>query len=84
MKEPTHIPAVWKDLLSYVHLPLFSPAFLPHSRLFASGRVSPVTYERVYPLAKVTDGLAALEKRQTWAKAVVRIREEKPLTKAKL
>jgi NADPH2:quinone reductase len=68
LKEPGHIPTVWKDLLS----------------LFASGRVKPVTYDKVYPLEKLTDGLAALEKRQTWAKAVVRVREEKTNIDAKL
>jgi len=68
LKEPNHIPSVWKDLLS----------------LFASGRVTPVTYDKVYPLEKLTDGLAALEKRQTWAKAVVRVREEKTKINAKL
>jgi NADPH2:quinone reductase len=54
------------------------------SRLFASGRVTPVTYDKVYPLEKLTDGLAALEKRQTWAKAVVKVREEKTNIDAKL
>ena len=54
------------------------------SRLFASGQVTPVTYDKVYPLEKLTDGLAALEKRQTWAKAVVRVREEKTNVIAKL
>jgi len=43
-----------------------------------------VTYDKVYTLENLTDGLAALEKRQTWAKAVVRVREEKTYTNAKL
>ena len=60
--------------------------FLPLSHwlfsLLVSGRVTPATYDQVYSLETLTDGLAALEKRQTWGKAVVRVREEN--VKAKL
>lgn len=30
----------------------------------------------IYKLEQLVDGLAALEKRQTWGKAVVRVKEE--------
>ena len=53
------------------------------SRLFASGQVKPVVYSEVWPLERTAEGLAALEKRKTWGKAVVRIREEDGV-KAKL
>lgn len=33
-------------------------------------------YSEVWPLERAADGLAALEKRQTWGKAVVSIKEE--------
>jgi hypothetical protein len=49
--------------------------FVLHS-LFSSGRIKPVNYTEVYPLEKLTDGLAALEKRETWGKAIVRIKDE--------
>jgi len=69
LKEPGHIPIVWKELIS----------------LLESGRVTPATYDQVYSLETLTDGLAALEKRQTWGKAVVRVREEDNINvKAKL
>ena len=44
--------------------------------MFASGKVRPVVYSEVWPLECAADGLAALEQRKTWGKAVVRIREE--------
>ncbi|KAI0768415.1 alcohol dehydrogenase [Irpex lacteus] len=59
-KDIERVPVVWKDLLE----------------LFASGKVKPVVYSEVWPLERAADGLAALEKRQTWGKAVVRIKEE--------
>lgn len=68
LKEPSHIRTVWKELLS----------------LLASGRVTPVLYDKFYTLENLVDGLAALENRQTWGKAVVRVREEYTNAKAKL
>ncbi|KAF8161104.1 hypothetical protein B0H34DRAFT_699511 [Crassisporium funariophilum] len=68
LKEPSRIPHVWKDLLN----------------MFASGQVKPVTYTDVYTLESLVDGLAALEKRQTWGKAVVRVKEENSGERAKL
>ncbi|KZT26753.1 alcohol dehydrogenase [Neolentinus lepideus HHB14362 ss-1] len=59
-KDPEHIPKVWKDLIA----------------LLSSGRVKPVVYSEVFPFERLPDGLVAIEKRQTWGKAVVRIRDE--------
>ncbi|TDL26269.1 alcohol dehydrogenase [Rickenella mellea] len=58
--EPQHIPIVWKALIE----------------LFESDRVKPVTYSEVFPLENLAAGLDAIEKRKTWGKAIVRIREE--------
>lgn len=44
--------------------------------MFATGRVKPVIFSEVYKLDRVVDGLAAIETRQTWGKAVVRVRDE--------
>jgi len=43
-----------------------------------------VTYTEIYKLEQLADGLAALEKRQTWGKAVVRVKEETTGQLAKL
>lgn len=64
-------------------IPILNSKSLGVGRLFASGKVAPVVYSEVWPLERAADGLAALEKRQTWGKAVVRIREEDGV-KAKL
>ncbi|KAH8827984.1 hypothetical protein DL96DRAFT_1463530 [Flagelloscypha sp. PMI_526] len=48
--EPGHIPSVWKNLLE----------------MFKNGRAKPVCYTQVYPLEQLTEGLAALERRETW------------------
>lgn len=45
-------------------------------RLLESGKVVPVVYERTYALEELPAGLDALEKRQTYGKVVVRIRED--------
>ncbi|KAL0955932.1 hypothetical protein HGRIS_002120 [Hohenbuehelia grisea] len=66
IKEPSRIPKVWEDLLN----------------LLASGRVSPVNYSEVYPLERITEALGKLERRETWGKVIVRIRDEQG--KAKL
>ncbi|GLB37042.1 putative zinc-binding dehydrogenase [Lyophyllum shimeji] len=63
--ERDRVPVVWKELLA----------------LFSSGKVKPVTYTQVFPLEKLSDGLAAIERRETWGKAIVRVRDE---TNAKL
>lgn len=47
-----------------------------YRRLIESGKLKPVVYSEVWPLERVADGLAALEKRETWGKAVVRVRED--------
>jgi len=60
LHEPSHDTLVWKDLLA----------------LFSSGRINPVIYTEVYPLERLSDGLAALERRETWGKAIIRIRDE--------
>ncbi|KAI6021383.1 hypothetical protein BKA83DRAFT_4464114 [Pisolithus microcarpus] len=59
-KEASRIPEVWDALLG----------------LFSSGRVKPVIYSRIYPLEKAMEGLLALERRETWGKVIVRLRDE--------
>ncbi|KAF9566754.1 alcohol dehydrogenase [Agrocybe pediades] len=59
-KEPPRVPVVWHDILSMI----------------GSGRVKPVIFSEVYKLDRIVDGLAAIETRKTWGKAVVRVREE--------
>ena len=44
--------------------------------LFASGKTVPVMYQRIYTLENLSQGLAAIERRETWGKAIVRIRDE--------
>ncbi|KAJ7703164.1 hypothetical protein B0H17DRAFT_1042006 [Mycena rosella] len=69
VREPGHMSSVYKVFLD----------------LLVSGRVSPpVCYKKVYPLEKIADALGALENRQTWGKVIVRVKEEVPVTKAKL
>ncbi|KAI6134470.1 hypothetical protein EV401DRAFT_1905489 [Pisolithus croceorrhizus] len=59
-KEASRIPEVWDALLG----------------LFSSGRVKPVIYSKIYPLEKAMEGLLALERRETWGKVIVRLRDE--------
>ncbi|GAA6033248.1 hypothetical protein JCM8097_003015 [Rhodosporidiobolus ruineniae] len=67
--EPNAIPEVWSSLLS----------------LFDSGKVKGIVYDEVFGgLEAVPKGLRALGKRETWGKAVVRVREEKEEGRAKL
>jgi len=47
-----------------------------YRRLIESGKLKPVVYSEVWPLERVVDGLAALEKRKIWGKGVVRVRED--------
>lgn len=56
----------------------------PIPSLLSSGKVKPVIYSTVYPLASAMDGLGALERRETWGKAVVRVRDEEHKTTARL
>ncbi|CAE6448982.1 unnamed protein product [Rhizoctonia solani] len=54
-----HVPSVWKALFE----------------LFESGKVKPVVFSEVYQgLEQVSAGLAALEQRKTWGKAIVQIK----------
>ncbi|KXN90586.1 Quinone oxidoreductase-like protein 2 [Leucoagaricus sp. SymC.cos] len=66
--EPSRIPPVWKDILN----------------LFASGKTQPVTYDQIFTLEQLAEGLGAIERRETWGKAVVRIKDEKTSARAKL
>ncbi|KAG6372316.1 hypothetical protein JVT61DRAFT_7756 [Boletus reticuloceps] len=59
-KEPSRLLVVWKELLS----------------LLSSGKVKPIVYSTVYPLAHAMEGLGALERRETWGKVVVRVRDD--------
>ncbi|KAF9049755.1 hypothetical protein BJ165DRAFT_1342503 [Panaeolus papilionaceus] len=68
LKEPSRIPVVWQNILS----------------MFASGQVQPVIYEEIFTLEGLVKGLEALEKRETWGKAIVRVRDEKHAEKSKL
>jgi len=67
IKEPGHIPSVYKAILS----------------MLESGKVTPIIYPEVYPLERLSEGLAALENRKTWGKVVVRVKDE-PAPTAKL
>lgn len=54
--------------------------------LFSSGRAKPIVYPETFPLERLADGLIALEKRKTWGKVIVHVREPEnpPHSKAKL
>jgi NADPH2:quinone reductase len=67
-KERDHIPSVWAALLD----------------LFTSGRAKPVLYSEIYPLENLVKGLDALARRETWGKAIVKVKDENPREKAKL
>ncbi|KAG6880314.1 hypothetical protein C0992_011063 [Termitomyces sp. T32_za158] len=54
------ISVVWKALLD----------------LLTSSKIVPVMYKRIYTLETLSEGLAAIERRETWGKAIVRIRNE--------
>ncbi|GAW08547.1 alcohol dehydrogenase [Lentinula edodes] len=58
--EKKQIAVVWKALLD----------------LFSSGKAKPVLYSEIYPLEKLSQGLAALEHRKTYGKVVVTIRKD--------
>ena len=70
---------MWKELLRFVihhHVVLSVVTDWPIPSLLSSGKVKPVIYSTVYPLASAMDGWGALERRETWGKAVVRIRDD--------
>ncbi|KAF8503081.1 alcohol dehydrogenase [Gautieria morchelliformis] len=58
--EPSEIPNVWKGLFD----------------MLESKKVVPIVYERAFRLEDLPAGLDALEKRQTYGKAVVCVRED--------
>ncbi len=60
-----------------------SPEILfPLFRLWETKKCMPVVYPEVFQgLEGVPQGLIAIENRETWGKAVVRIREENPSAK---
>ncbi|GAA5900906.1 hypothetical protein JCM6882_005974 [Rhodosporidiobolus microsporus] len=59
--EPDAVPVVWNALL----------------RLFEEGKVKGIVFEKVFGgLEAVPEGLRALGARETWGKAVVRVRED--------
>ncbi|KAJ7072303.1 NAD(P)-binding protein [Mycena amicta] len=61
VRDIDYMPVVYKAILDLV----------------SSGRVSaPVVYEKIYSLETIPEGLRALENRETWGKAIVRIKEE--------
>lgn len=59
-KEPARIPVVWKELLD----------------MFAKGTAQPVTYTKTWSLEELAEGLGALERRETWGKAVIKVTED--------
>jgi NADPH2:quinone reductase len=67
-KEPEHIPSVWDALFN----------------LFASERVKPVIYTEIFPLEELSKGLGALERRETWGKAILHIKDERNGNMARL
>uniref|UniRef100_A0A0W0FGU0 Putative alcohol dehydrogenase n=1 Tax=Moniliophthora roreri TaxID=221103 RepID=A0A0W0FGU0_MONRR len=62
------IDQVWNDIL----------------QLFKSKRVKPIVYSKVYSFDRLHDALSALENRETWGKAIVRMREDDSGTRPKL
>ena len=44
-------------------------------RLLSSGKVVPVNYSETFTLDNLAEGLGAIEQRQTWGKAIVKIQE---------
>lgn len=55
-----------------------------NNRLFESGKVKPVIYDRIWKLEEMPEGLRALEDRSTWGKAIVRVREDSGNVSSKL
>lgn len=60
--------------------------YIVYYSLFSSGRAKPIVYPETFPLERLADGLVALEKRKTWGKVIVHVREPEgsPHSKAKL
>ncbi|KDR75883.1 hypothetical protein GALMADRAFT_248626 [Galerina marginata CBS 339.88] len=67
-KEPSRIPVVWREIFA----------------LLSSGQAKPVIYTEVFKLEHLVDGLTALEKRETWGKVIVKIKEEDTKGQSKL
>jgi len=53
-------------------------------RLLASGKITPVTYDQIFTLEQLSDGLGAIERRETWGKVVVQIKDERVSERTKL
>ncbi|KAJ4483402.1 alcohol dehydrogenase [Lentinula aciculospora] len=60
LHEKKQIDVVWKALF----------------HLFSSGKATPVVYSEIYPLERLSHGLAALEHRKTYGKVVVTIKKD--------
>ena len=45
-------------------------------RLFTSERVKPIIYTEIFPLQDLPRGLGALERRETWGKTILHIKDE--------
>ncbi|KIM91821.1 hypothetical protein PILCRDRAFT_809785 [Piloderma croceum F 1598] len=67
-KEPGHISSVFNALFD----------------LFSSERVKPVIYTEVFPLEELPKGLVALERRETWGKVILHVKDEHNHDGAKL
>ena len=79
--QSTFLPYT-KKFSSRPHIVSQCPQAHSSSSILQSGKVTPVIYHEVYPLERVSEGLVALENRQTWGKVVVRVRDEPaPTTK---
>ena len=76
-KEQSHVPVVWGELLSLVPVQLPQAWSLTLSfSLLASGTLRPVVYSEVFPLERISDGLAVLESRKSWGKVITRVRDD--------
>jgi NADPH2:quinone reductase len=59
--------------------------YLSSSRsLFSSERVKPVIYTEIFPLEELPKGLVALERRETWGKVILHVKDEHSHDGAKL
>ncbi|KAG8932890.1 hypothetical protein FRC02_000400 [Tulasnella sp. 418] len=59
-REPARVPEVWAALMA----------------LYESGKLKPIIYSEVFSFESLPQGLKAIADRQTWGKAVLRIKEE--------
>ena len=58
--------------------------FISLNRIIESGRAEPVLYHEKYTLDNIAQGLEAIQKRMTYGKAIIRIREPDGKVMAKL